>query len=232
MKKTTHRPVSDERRREEVRLNTVVPVPVPLTVPEGHFQRGRMMSMRNRTSRNALAIAVIGLALLAFSGALTAQQLTGNIFGYVTDEQGGRLPGVNVTLSGIGAPKTQTTDARGEYRFLNLSPGNYTLSLELQGFSKVTKSDVQVAVAKTTETSAAMKLSSVEAAVTVRGEAAVLETRKVATGAIVDQAQLREIPSARDPWVVLQTVPGVATDRVNVGGNESGQQSTFTGKGT
>jgi hypothetical protein len=42
--------------------------------------------MRNRTSRNALAIAVIGLALLAFSGALLAQQLTGNIFGNATDE--------------------------------------------------------------------------------------------------------------------------------------------------
>ncbi len=87
--------------------------------------------MRNRTSRNALAIAVVGLALLAFSGALLAQQLTGNIFGFVTDEQGGRLPGVTVTLSGIGAPKTQTTDARGEYRFLNLSSGNYTMSYEL-----------------------------------------------------------------------------------------------------
>src|SRR4029077_13089529 len=193
MKKTTHRPVSDERRREEVRLNTVVPVPVSLTVPQGHFQRWRMMSMRNRTSRNALAIAVIGLALLAFSGALLAQQLTGNIFGNVTDEQGGRLPGVTVTLSGIGAPKTETTDARGEYRFLNLSPGNYTLSYELQGFSRVTKSDVQVAVGKNTETSAALKLSSVEANVTVRGEAAILDPRKVTTGAVVSQVELKEI---------------------------------------
>ncbi len=188
--------------------------------------------MRNRTSRNALAIAVIGLALLAFSGALVAQQLTGNIFGNVTDEQGGRLPGVTVTLSGIGAPKTETTDARGEYRFLNLSPGNYTLSYELQGFSKVTKSDVQVAVGKNTETSAALKLSSVEANVTVRGEAAILDPRKVTTGAVVSQVELKEIPSARDPWVVLQTVPGVLTDRLNIGGDQSGQQSAYTGKGS
>ena len=50
--------------------------------------------MRNRTSRNALAIAVIGLALLAFSGALLAQQLTGNIFGDVTDEQVSRPLGI------------------------------------------------------------------------------------------------------------------------------------------
>ncbi|HVG08455.1 MAG TPA: VIT domain-containing protein [Thermoanaerobaculia bacterium] len=38
-----------------------------------------------------------------------------------------------------------------------------------------------------------------------------------------------EVPSARDPWAVLSTVPGVQTDRINVGGNESGQQSNFVG---
>ena len=39
------------------------------------------------------------------------------------------------------------------------------------------------------------------------------------------------VPTARDPWVILQSVPGVLVDRVNVGGNESGQQSYFVGKG-
>ena len=33
----------------------------------------------------------------------------------------------------------------------------------------------------------------------------------------------------RDPWAVLQTNPGVLTDRINVGGNEPGQQSQYTG---
>ena len=36
---------------------------------------------------------------------------------------------------------------------------------------------------------------------------------------------------ARDPWVVLQTVPGIIVDRVNVGGAESGQQSNYQAKG-
>ena len=43
--------------------------------------------------------------------------------------------------------------------------------------------------------------------------------------------ELQQIPSARDPWVVLQTVPGVIVDRVNVGGAESGQQSNYQAKG-
>ncbi len=76
-----------------------------------------------------------------------------------------------------------------------------------------------------------LKLAKVEAAVTVRAEAPLLETRKVATGAVIDQEQLREIPTARDPWVALQSVPGVMVDRLNVGGNYSGQQSLFYAKG-
>jgi hypothetical protein len=44
-------------------------------------------------------------------------------------------------------------------------------------------------------------------------------------------ANLSGIPAARDPWSVLKTTPGVLTDRINVGGNESGQQSAFGGPG-
>ena len=40
---------------------------------------------------------------------------------------------------------------------------------------------------------------------------------------------LERVPAARDPWTILQATPGVLVDRVNVGGTESGQQSTYTG---
>jgi len=43
--------------------------------------------------------------------------------------------------------------------------------------------------------------------------------------------ELQNIPSSRDPWVVMQTVPGIIVDRVNVGGAESGQQSGYQAKG-
>src|ERR1700686_3453301 len=187
--------------------------------------------MSSRTNSLRLALAFAAIAVLALTPALFAQQLTGNVFGTTTDEQGARLPGVSCTLTGIGAPNAETSDSRGEFRVLNLSPGNYTLNCELQGFSKVTKSDVQVAVGRNTNVGVTMKLSTVEAAVTVRGEAALMDTRKVTTGATLTQVELAEIPSARDPWVVLQSVPGVLTDRINVGGNQSGQQSAYIGKG-
>jgi len=39
------------------------------------------------------------------------------------------------------------------------------------------------------------------------------------------------LQNGRDPWAVLQGGPGVLTDRINVGGNESGQQSQYVGPG-
>lgn len=187
------------------------------------------MSFRTHSWRIAAAFAAI--AVLAVAPALFAQQVTGNIYGTASDEQGARLPGVSITISGMGAPQSSTSNDRGEFRYLNLSPGDWTMTCELQGFAKVTKSDVQVAVGKNTNVTVTMKISTVEAAVTVRGEAAILDTRKVATGAQITQVELQGIPTARDPWVVLQSVPGVLTDRLNVGGNQSGQQSLYTGKG-
>lgn len=48
----------------------------------------------------------------------------------------------------------------------------------------------------------------------------------------LSQTEMEKIPTARDPWAVLQSTPGVLTDRINVGGNESGQQqSMYAGPG-
>ena len=44
--------------------------------------------------------------------------------------------------------------------------------------------------------------------------------------------ELVNIPTSRDPFSLLRSVSGVLVDRVNVGGNETGQQSNFASKGT
>ncbi|HEY0512247.1 MAG TPA: carboxypeptidase-like regulatory domain-containing protein [Thermoanaerobaculia bacterium] len=61
-----------------------------------------------------------------------------------------------------------------------------------------------------------------------RGSGRIVEVeRRISTGATVSQTELEKVPTARDPWAVLQSTPGVLTDRINVGGNESGQQSQY-----
>ena len=42
---------------------------------------------------------------------------------------------------------------------------------------------------------------------------------------------MQEVPSGRDPWVILDQTPGVDNDRYNVAGSESGQQSGFFSRG-
>jgi hypothetical protein len=96
----------------------------------------------------------------------------------------------------------------------------------------VNRENVTIALGRDTEVTIPMKLSSVAATVTVSGETPVITTKKVETGAAITQEELKAIPTARDPWVVLQSVPGVQIDRVNVAGSEGGQQSVFGSKGS
>jgi Ca-activated chloride channel family protein len=73
---------------------------------------------------------------------------------------------------------------------------------------------------------------SVEDTITVTAESPLLDERRISTGATVTQGELAKIPTARDSWNTLAAVPGVLTDRINVGGNESGQQAVFVGPGS
>jgi hypothetical protein len=170
------------------------------------------------------------LALFVAVGAW-AQVQTGNIFGRVLTRDGAPVPGATVTLSGIGAPQTFVTDAQGNFRFLNLSPGNYQLKAELAGMGSAVRTGIGVNIGRSSDVSLMMS-PSVEQAITVTAEAPVLDVRKTGTGSNVTRVELEKIPTARDPWVILQQTPGVIMDRNNVGGNESGQQSVYVSKGT
>ncbi len=176
---------------------------------------------------------ILVLALLFASGIAFGQAQTGNIYAKATDDQGAALPGVSITLSGRTAPLTQVTNLNGEVRFPNLSPsGNYTLDFALQGFGKVKRSNITVAVGQNTEIAVTMKLAGVQESIVVAGESPLLDTKKTGSQSTINQVEMASVVTARDPWVLLQTAPGVQIDRVNVGGSESGQQSQYVGKGS
>ncbi len=167
--------------------------------------------------------------LWLFAASALAQSQSGAIIGKVTAQDGSALPGVTVTVTGIGAPQTFVTNSDGDYRFLGLHPGSYNLSAELSGFSTVNRK-VDVSLRSNSEID--IKLApSVAETITVTAVSPVIDRRDTGTSAVIDKLEMTNVPTARDPWVVLQSVPGVLVDRVNVGGNESGQQSYFVGKG-
>jgi Carboxypeptidase regulatory-like domain len=176
-------------------------------------------------------VAVAAVLLVLGGGAAFAQLQTGNLYGTVMDEQGSALPGVTVTLVGQAAPQVQVTNAQGEFRFLGLSPASYQLKAELEGFSTVEYPNIAINIGRNTSIEVTLG-SAVEDVITVTAESPLLDERRVSTGATVSQTELEKIPTARDPWAILQSTPGVLTDRINVGGNESGQQSQYVGPGS
>jgi hypothetical protein len=172
----------------------------------------------------------VALGLVLVAGLAAAQTPTGNLFGTVTDSGGQALPGVTVSLSGVGASKTHLTDAQGQFRFLGLDPGRYTLQVQLEGFGSLDYPGVDVSVGRTT-TVPILLTPAVEETITVTSESPLLDERRLQQGTSVTQTELEKIPTARDPWAILSQTPGVVVDRTNVGGNESGQQSIFRAQG-
>ncbi|HEY6320037.1 MAG TPA: TonB-dependent receptor, partial [Thermoanaerobaculia bacterium] len=186
------------------------------------------MTSKNQWGR---LVAFAAVLLVLGSGAAFAQLQTGNLYGKISDQTGAVLPGVTVTLDTGEAPQVQVTNAQGEFRFLSLAPANYKIKAELQGFSPVEYPHIVINVGRNTNIEVTMN-SAVEDVITVTSESPLLDERAIRTGNTVSQNELARIPTARDPWTVLQSTPGVLIDRVNVGGNESGQQSTYTGPGS
>jgi hypothetical protein len=177
-----------------------------------------------------LAVAAAAALLLALSVPAAAQLQTGDLYGVVQDEQGSPRPGVTVTVTGVGAPQIQATGEDGRFRFLNLYPGTYALRAELQGFSTVEYPDIAINVGSNANIEVTLS-AAVQDVITVTGESPLLDERKTVRGATVSAVELDKVPTARDPWSLLSQAPGVLVDRINVGGNESGQQSAFLGMG-
>ena len=173
----------------------------------------------------ALCAAVLAVAAPSF-----AQVSTGRIDAAIVDSTGAVLPGVTVEISGP-QNRSAVTDNLGEAHFLNLEPGTYTVSAKLSGFSDYLNKSVGVGTGSSVPLKISMTVAGVSTQVQVTSDTPVVDTKKMGTSTNVSVEELQNIPSSRDPWVVLQTVPGVIVDRVNVGGAESGQQSNYMAKG-
>ena len=67
----------------------------------------------------------VGALILILTATSVSAQATGELAGRVTDESGGVLPGVTVTVTGpaLMGVRTDTTGADGRYRVPNLPPG-------------------------------------------------------------------------------------------------------------
>ena len=174
-----------------------------------------------------------GLSLVcaaAIAAPALAQVYTGRIDVTIKDSTGATLPGVTVDAVGTQTA-TAVTDSKGEAHFVNLAPGRYTVTAKLSGFADYKNENVPVNAGSIVPLAVTLSVAGLAEKVDVMSETPVIETKKQTVSTNVSLDELQNIPTARDPWVVLQTVPGIVVDRVNVGGAESGQQSNYQAKG-
>jgi hypothetical protein len=178
-------------------------------------------------------IVVVAAAVLAGLAAPGLAQQPGEVFGKVTDSSGAVIPGVTVTLSspGLLQPQVAVTGATGSYRFPGLAVGTYTVRFEIPGFTTFVRDRVRIEIGANVQINAALQISQVQETVTVSGETPVVDLRDSSKTSRFNQEALQSIPSARDPWVIIEQAAGVAMDRQNVGGSASGQQSNFVARG-
>ncbi len=182
------------------------------------------------TLRKTLAASAL---LLVLGPSAAAQQQTGEIYGRAADNSGALLPGVTVTVAGpaLIQPRVAVTAEAGTYRVAELPIGTYTVTFELAGFRTLAFPDIRITIGFRAQVNGNLELSTVQETVTVLGASPLVDSRETGTTTTFNFETLQNIPSARDPWVMLERTPGIVMDRANVGGNQSGQQSGYVSRG-
>ena len=178
------------------------------------------------------SLAVFAAAVLAAAAGAQIPSPTGNVYGSALDEQGRPVEGVAVTLTGADATRTGITDASGDFRFLGVQPGTYSVMLERLGFA-TQRHEVAVQAGRNAALDAMLHLADTQEEVTVVGVPPSMDSRKVETGSAYDARELRDLPTTRDLGAVLRQVPGVLLPGMNVGDALTGPLAVdFVGKGS
>jgi Carboxypeptidase regulatory-like domain len=133
---------------------------------------------------------------LACAAAAFPQASTSSLRGTVNDPNDLPIAGATVTLEDAEAKVTRTasTDESGEYRFLSLQPGTYTLSVTASGFGRYQQRGLQLLVNTPATANVQLKVGGTTESVTVSSEAPALNLVDASLGNSFDQTQVRQIP--------------------------------------
>ncbi len=178
----------------------------------------------------------VAFFVLATALPLAAQVQTGSILVRASDEQGGSVPGVAVTITSsalVAGTTSGITDAGGAYRFPSLPPGVYAVKLELQGFQGVVRENVNVVVGQTTPLDLTLRVATLQETVTVSGTSPIIDTTSANVSVNLSEQLLQATPGGRDIWALVEyKVPSLLITRPDVGGASGGLQGVYNARGT
>src|SRR6185369_5079984 len=170
--------------------------------------------MDMRAIRSVSVGVFLFVALMA--GVASAQQAT--IVGVITDESKAVLPGVTVTVSDMakGTQVVAVTDARGEYRVLQLTPGEYKVQAELGGFATVVQEKITLLVGQNISIPIVLKVATLSETLTVTGQSPLVDTRSTQVSGNVNPTQMQEVPLLGRNWLELaKMVPGMTANVIS-----------------
>jgi hypothetical protein len=170
-----------------------------------------------------VAAAIVGFVLLPSLAAAQA-----SIVGSVRDASGAALPGVTVEASSpalIERVRTVLTDGTGQYRIVDLRPGEYTVTFTLTGFNTVRREGIALTGSFTATVSVELGLGALQETVTVTGESPIVDVQSSAQQRVLDKTLIDTLPTGRSATYLAILVPGVsasggfAGQSQDVGGN-------------
>ena len=168
--------------------------------------------MRSQARLHRALILAYALSLFLAAPA-RAQVDTGTILGTVKDSAGGVVPGATVTITHEGQSLTLTAVTRsdGTYVFTPIRTGAYTVEVELQGFKKVMRRGVTVALQQQAVVDVALEPGGLTESVEVTSDAPLLQTQTGTVGETLNSSTIENLPiNGRDYTILARLVTGVA----------------------
>ncbi len=155
---------------------------------------------------------LVCLATLLLAVGLSAQTGTTSLRGVVLDKSGAAVVGARVVLENVGQAlqRTTRTDDSGEYRFLGLPPGTYTLSVEKEGFRKFELRALDLLVNLPATRDVHLVVGAVTEQVEVSAQAQTVNSTDATLGIAFNENQVKQLPlESRNVPDLLSLQPGV-----------------------
>src|SRR6266851_1900113 len=149
--------------------------------------------------------------LLIFAPTVSASP-TGSIAGFVKDQSGAPVSGAELTLTSLATnAKTEAvSDSNGSFQFLQLTPAEYSLVLQVPGFKKVAEQHILVQVDQITHVDLTLQVGSVLEVVEVNSATPLLETDRSTLSNVVNSTEISNLPlNARQYLDLALVTPGV-----------------------
>src|SRR5688572_17430872 len=170
------------------------------------------------------------IAVLALWPTLAFAQ--GTLHGGVGDASGGVLPGVTVEAASPALTekvRTATTDGSGQYRLVELTPGTYSLTVTLPGFSTVKREGIVLGGSATLTIPVELRVGGLEETITVTGETPVVDVQSVRRETVLSSDTIAAIPATRTVGSLLNATPGLTVDGNGV--NPTPTMTFFSARG-